>query len=138
MIELSSTGIFSHAVLSTILIRQGRAEEALVASKQEPEEMYRLGSLAMAHHALGQKRESDAALQTLVTKFSQTALYGITLAYASRNERDQAFEWLERSYQLHDSGISWLRVDGLLKPLHADPRWPAFLRKVGLADDQLK
>ena len=31
-----------------------------------------------------------------------------------------------------------LRPDVLLKNLHDDPRWDAFLRKVGLADDQLK
>lgn len=45
---------------------------------------------------------------------------------------------LERAYQLRDAGISWVRCDRVLKPLHADPRWPAFLKKIGLSDEQLK
>jgi len=31
-----------------------------------------------------------------------------------------------------------LRKDPLLTNLQGDPRWDAFLRKMGLADDQLK
>jgi hypothetical protein len=31
-----------------------------------------------------------------------------------------------------------LRKDPLLTNLHDDPRWNAFLRTMGLADDQLK
>ena len=40
--------------------------------------------------------------------------------------------WLERSYELHDSGIALLKVTWALKNLHSDPRWPRFLEKVGL------
>jgi hypothetical protein len=38
--------------------------------------------------------------------------------------------------------FSWssasLRKDPLIPNLHDDPRWDAFLRTMGLADDQLK
>jgi hypothetical protein len=34
--------------------------------------------------------------------------------------------------------ISWIRGDTLLKPLHSDPRWPAFLKKIGLTDEPLQ
>jgi len=34
--------------------------------------------------------------------------------------------------------VPGLRADLLLKNLHSDPRWNAFLHAVGLADDQLK
>jgi len=40
--------------------------------------------------------------------------------------------------QQHDAGLPGLRTDTLLPNLHDDPRWNAFLRKTGLADDQLK
>jgi serine/threonine-protein kinase len=138
MIELSANGIFSHGVLSCILLLQGRNEEALAAAQKEPEKMYRLQSLTAAHHALGQKRESDAALQAMINDFSEIGPYPIAWAYILRNERDQAFEWLERAYELRDPGITWVKADTVLRNLHQDPRWPAFLRKLGLADDQLK
>ena len=38
----------------------------------------------------------------------------------------------------HDGGLPSLRKDPLLTNLYDDPRWNAFLRTMGLADDQLK
>ena len=52
--------------------------------------------------------------------------------------KDHAFEWLERARRQHDGGLPSLRLDLLLKNLHGDSRWNAFLQTVGLADDQLK
>jgi hypothetical protein len=54
--------------------------------------------------------------------------------YAARGETDLAFQSLERAYGARDSGLSSMRVEPLLVSLHADPRWNAFLRKMGLAD----
>jgi tetratricopeptide (TPR) repeat protein len=51
-----------------------------------------------------------------------------------RGEIDCAFDWLERSAETHDSGLTNARVDPLLRNLHADPRWGAFLSRNGLAD----
>jgi TolB-like protein/Flp pilus assembly protein TadD len=138
MIDLSSNGIFAHGMLSAILLMQGRAKEALAEAQLEPEKMYRLQSLAAAHFTLGQERESDTALEAMMRDFKEVGPYPIAWVYAVRKDRDKAFEWLERAYQRHDAGISWLRADNLFKPLHSDPRWPVFLRKIGLADDQLK
>ena len=138
MIELSSNGIFSHAMLSCLLMMQGRAQDALAEAQLEPEKMYRLQSLSAAHYALGQLSESDAALQTMIRDLKEVGPYPIAWVYAVRKDRDKAFEWLERSYELRDSGISWVRADNVFRPLHADPRWPVFLKKIGLSDEQLK
>ena len=51
-----------------------------------------------------------------------------------RGAADLAFEWLERAYVQRDAGVAWTKVDPFLRSLHADPRWAAFLRKMGLAD----
>jgi hypothetical protein len=45
---------------------------------------------------------------------------------------------LERARRQRDAGLPGLRTDTLLPNLHGDPRWDAFLRTMGLADDQLK
>jgi hypothetical protein len=87
-----------------------------------------------------QKRipESDALLAELIEKDGESAAYQIAEAYGYRNDKDHAFEWLERAYRQRDAGLSSLRLDALFPNLHDDPRWDAFLRKMGLADDQLK
>jgi hypothetical protein len=74
----------------------------------------------------------------LIAKFGETAAYQIAEVYGYRNDKDQAFEWLERARQQRDAGLPALRPDTLLPKLHDDPRWDALLRKMGLADDQLK
>lgn len=52
--------------------------------------------------------------------------------YAFRGEADRAFEWLERVYVQRDSGLSLIKDDPLLKNLERDPRYAAFLKKMGL------
>jgi hypothetical protein len=88
----------------------------------------------------GQKRipESDAALVRLTEGFAETAAYQIAEVYAYRADKDRAFDWLERARRQRDSGLAGMRRDPLLANLHGDPRWDAFLHKMGLADDQLK
>ena len=58
----------------------------------------------------------------------------IARAYAGLRRKDQAFEWLEKAYELR-SEVSWmalLGVDPDFDPLRLDPRFDAFLRHVGL------
>jgi hypothetical protein len=88
----------------------------------------------------GQKKipEADAALAQLTDGFAETAAYQIAEVYAYRGDKDKAFEWLERARRQRDPGLAGLRKDPLLANLRADPRWNAFLRTMGLADDQLK
>ena len=117
---------------------QGKFEEAATAAQQDAADWARLLIVSCARW--GQKRipESDAALAELIAKTGETAAYQIAEAYGYRNDKDKAFEWLERARRQRDAGMPGLRTDMLLKNLHDDPRWDAFLRTMGLADDQLK
>jgi len=77
--------------------------------------------------------ESDAGLQALIAKHPEAA-YQVATVYAARNELELAFQWLERAYDQRDPGLSEMKCEPLLRALHADPRWEAFLRKMGLLD----
>jgi hypothetical protein len=52
--------------------------------------------------------------------------------YARRGNADEAFSWLEHAYEVRDGGLSEMLGDPLFAGLHDDPRWPAFLEKMGL------
>ena len=60
--------------------------------------------------------------------------FQIAQAHAARGDMDLAFEWLERAYQQRDPGLAETKTAEFLPSFHADPRWDAFLRKMGLAD----
>ena len=69
---------------------------------------------------------------------ASNAAYQIAQAYGYRDDKDRAFAWLERAYAQRDSGLALVKRDPLLDKLHPDPRWPVFLRKMGLAEDPLR
>jgi len=117
--------------IAATLLLEGRAEEALIAAQRETPSGYQHTALACVFHALGRHQDSDRELAALLA-FGEQWGAQIAMVYAIRGDRDKAFEWLERSYSLFDPGIPSTRVQPLLRNLHADPRWPAFLRKIGL------
>ena len=117
---------------------QDKFEEAATAAQQDAAEWARLLIVSCARWAQKRVPESDAALAELIAKFGETAAYQIAELYGYRNDKDQAFEWLERARRQRDAGLPGLRADTLLQNLHKDPRWDALLRTMGLADDQLK
>ena len=53
-------------------------------------------------------------------------------AYAGLGDKDQAFVWLERSYQQRRQRMVWLNVDPLLGPLRSDARLHDLVRRMGL------
>ena len=73
-----------------------------------------------------------SASSELVAKYHEGGAYQIAEVYALRNQSDKAFEWLDRAYAQRDSGLVGTKVDPLLKSLHKDPRFAAFLKKLNL------
>ena len=58
--------------------------------------------------------------------------YQIAEVYAWRGEKDKAFEWLQISFDNHDTGTLSVLVDPLLRGLRDDPRYKDLLVKLGL------
>ena len=128
-----------HADLAGSYLGQGKLEEALAEIKQEPVEWLRLTLLAQIQWARKARPESDAALNSLSAGYPEQCALQVAMVHAYRHEADKAFEWLERAYLQRDTGLPPIKGDNVcLINLHGDPRWQAFLRKLGMADDQLK
>jgi len=113
------------------------ARTALDAAQAEPAESYRLYALALAHFALGNRAASDAALEKAARKYERDSSYNIAYVHAWRNEADPAFLWLDKTARSNDTGLTDLAVSPLFRPIHDDPRWAAYLAKVGYAPAQL-
>jgi tetratricopeptide (TPR) repeat protein len=111
---------------------QGRPQDALPKIELVRYDPARAFLYAIAYYALGRQRESDAALSDLIAKYHAGSAYQIAEIYAFRNQSDEAFEWLDRAYAQRDSGLIETKVDPLLKNLHSDSRYAAFLKKLNL------
>jgi tetratricopeptide (TPR) repeat protein len=138
IIEISPSAPWGHAGVSMVLTAQGKADEAVAEAAKEAMGWSRLYALVLAEWARGNKGASDAALDELIKSASDVAAVQIAWAYAFRHENDRAFEWLERADRQHDGGLAWTKANFALASLHADPRWPAFWKKIGMTDELLK
>ena len=133
-LELTPERIVTHAALSLALLAQGRDQEALEEVARERHEGSRLCALAMIHHVLGHGTESDRALRELVEKHAKEWAFQIAQVHAVREEADAAFEWLERAYAQRDSGLADIKFTTHFRPIYRDPRWGAFMRKMGFEE----
>jgi len=112
----------------------GQFPEALDAMQKEPEKDLRLAGLALVYTAMEKRAESDAALSALEEGFALGDAYEIAQIHAYRGEADAAFEWLQRSYQSHNSKVLYLKTDPLLRSLHGDRRFEDLLVKLSLPE----
>ena len=124
----SSFAKFNLVILELV---EGHAQEALSVARTAGEVWSQTG-VAMAEHTLGHARESQLALNELIAKYAHDSAFQVAEVYAWRGEPDKAFEWLERSYEQHDGGLSAIKTDPLLKSLWTDARFAAMVKKLGL------
>ncbi len=130
-LELAPNMMYTRSGLALLLMEEGRDEEALAEAMREPSEANRLCALAVLHHTAGRGRDSDEALRELTENHGETDAVRIAEAHAMRGETDRAFEWLERAYVEREPVLNEVQCQTTLLPLYSDPRWNAFLEKMG-------
>jgi serine/threonine protein kinase/tetratricopeptide (TPR) repeat protein len=54
------------------------------------------------------------------------------MAYASIDNKDKAFEWLERAYEVRSYFVTTIGVEPALDNVRSDPRFGELLKKIGL------
>jgi TolB-like protein len=130
--ELQPAAAGSHRWQVVVAVLRGDGETALREAQPEPNEGYRRFEFALAHYARGDRAAADAALADMVANDRNLLAYQIAEVYAWRGETDKAFEWLQISYDNHDTGLLSLLIDPLMRGLRSDPRYEIMVEKVGL------
>jgi adenylate cyclase len=102
---------------------------------REPEGASRLWGLAIVEWARANRGEAELRLKELIDKHAGDSAYQIAEVFAAHGQLDDAFAWLERAYEQRDAGLGGLVISPRLRALHGDPRWNAFLSKMGLAGE---
>jgi TolB-like protein len=133
-IDLGPTVPDSHIGLGTVLLLRGEAAAALAEFQRDSNESEQRQGAAMAYFALGRRAEADAALSEMERLDATPDAASIAETLALRGESDQAFAWLDRAYQQRDPLLPEINRDPLLKSLHVDRRWKAFLGKMKLPE----
>jgi adenylate cyclase len=58
--------------------------------------------------------------------------YNFAIIHAALGEKDEAFDWLEKSYGAREEALVWLKVDPRLDTIRTNPRFIDLQRRVGL------
>lgn len=120
-----------HFALGLMKLLERRPSEALSDFRQIRGDSSVLAGEAMAFYSLGSRVESERALAALMTRNSP---YFVACVRAWRGEKDSALNWLERAYAQRDPNMTDIKIDPEFGALHAEPRFKAILKKMGLPD----
>ena len=93
-----------------------------------------LSFLGFAYAAAGKIDEALKMLRAL-HKHAQTNYvppYHIAIVCAGLRDKEQAFRWLEQSYERHAVDLFTLKVEPMFDSLRSDPRFADLLRRCGL------
>jgi hypothetical protein len=56
----------------------------------------------------------------------------IALVYTALGDKDNAFQWLNKSVADRSGSVRYLKIEPRLDPLRTDPRFDELLQRVGL------
>lgn len=116
---------------------QKRSYEEAIASLQQATSLSASlnfkSSLGHAYAVAGRGDEARAILGEIKerSKRAYVPSYYSALVYAGLEDKDRAFEWLERTYQERSTVLAYLQLDPRLANLRGDPRFSDLLRRVG-------
>ncbi|MEZ0333387.1 MAG: protein kinase [Gemmatimonadales bacterium] len=125
-------------VLWWAYIAKGAHDQALADIRKEVEKpgsrTLKKLMLAYACAASGNLEEGSGILWELEPKLEGEARLALlsALVLGALNEKDRAFQQLERAFEIRDPGLLFLKVAPWAEPLRSDPRYGVLVEKLGL------
>jgi len=137
-VELAPAIEEARAHMARALLLLGRVDDAAEVIRGEPNEAFRTNVEAIIAARRGNRARSEQLLQQLIRDHGDELPTYVANVYAQTGRLDEAFQWIDRALARRDSGVVWAKSNAYLTDLRADPRYDAVLRRLGLADDQLR
>ena len=140
-IDLDATYWLDHIFLGRTYEQQNKLPDALAAFEnarkldQDHAEIW--SALGHAYAVSGNRADAQKVLDRLQDPkaLSYVAPYNVAIVYAGLGNSDQTFAWLDRAYQQRSYYLPvYLTTDARLDGLHADPRFVALRRRIGLPE----
>jgi len=139
MIDLDPNFWAAHQTLGIVLVKQSRYADALAEAQKSIQFSNRSNaSLALLGHVygkLGRRSEAETIIKELETRYNAKQADGRDLAvlYAGLDDRDKAFEWLQKAFENRSVFLVFLKLEPLMESLRSDPRWNELEGRVGIS-----
>jgi serine/threonine-protein kinase len=131
----------AHNRLQRAYLAKGMYEEAIseqkkaIASDQPEGRWFRTADLGNAYAVAGKRAEAEQVLDKLkeLAKQRYVSPNAFAVIYMGLGDKDQAFEWLEKTFEARPDNLYFLKVSPQYDGLRSDPRFTDLLRRMKLA-----
>jgi tetratricopeptide (TPR) repeat protein len=136
-LEMDSNFVIARVDLALVYAQQrefSRALAELQKARQLQDDRYVLSEVGYVFALSGRRQEAQKVLSDLTVVSEQRYIFptDYALIYAGLGDKDEAFEWLEKSYR--EGGLLvGLKVDPCWDNLRTDARFADLMKRVGLA-----
>ncbi|MGI8408274.1 MAG: tetratricopeptide repeat protein [Pyrinomonadaceae bacterium] len=137
-VEIEPESLDAHIFLGLIYVQQGKTGDAIAefqtvvkVSERNPSLLALLG---YAYAKAGNRGNAVAILDELTGKPGNQRIYPFEIALINigLDDREKAFEWLEKSFDEKAWQLGFLNVEPIFDPLREDPRFSDLLRRLKL------
>ncbi len=134
--EIAPESGWPHSVMGLIAFDRGNPQQALEEAKKGVDldsSTFNLEVLGGLEASLGHPEEARRILDTLKkrSKTEYVCIYELGVIYTALNDRNAAFEYLNKAFDDRDVCVPWLEADPRLRSLHSDPRFKELERRAG-------
>jgi serine/threonine protein kinase/Tfp pilus assembly protein PilF len=137
-LELDPNFVGAHDCLGSAYLAKGNyakaIEECQRATTGSGNDLLRATGLARAYALAGRTAKAREVLRTLHSESERRYVppYFLATVCAALGEKDEAFTWLEKAYEVRDTNLTWLKVDDSVDSLRSDERFREMLSRIGL------
>jgi tetratricopeptide (TPR) repeat protein len=125
----------AHSLMSQNYLFLGDYNKALEEIAKEPDPFWKLYRKNMIVYAMGKRQEADVLLDELISAYGNDSWPNIASVYAFRKNKDEAFNWLDLAFENRDGSLLEILNYPEMEELWGDPRWNAYINKLGLPKD---
>jgi len=129
-----------HYSLGVQLLVDGRYEEGFAELKRgatalrDPVEIQATNAILGEFRRSGYREAIQASIRADINRSGQKNVSPSTIAarYATIGDKENAFHWLEKAYEMHDDYLPFVKVKRNFQSIRSDPRYVELLRRIGL------
>lgn len=141
-LELDPRFVPVHRLLSLAYTGKGMYEDAIRENKRWGEltgnKVKTNVALAYILASSGKIKEAKEIVEEMGTHnmLSSNDYRGVALVFAAIDDKETAFEWLDKSYQRHEESLCSIGIDPKFDMLKNDPRFKELIKNIGLIQNQ--
>jgi tetratricopeptide (TPR) repeat protein len=136
-LEMDQNFIYSAYGLAQAYEQKGMYREALAELEraQKVENWsWLMAEIACVKAVTGEREEVARIMEELKQRSTREYIDESVIAYipTALGDKNEAFVWLEKAYQVRAGNLPWIKIEPKFDPLRSDPRFDDLLQRMGL------